>query len=109
MFDSMNNREELQKDLRKSLTLAKNEGRKLAQAERDYKVANAKLIAKLKAEGERATLILEICKGDPEVAKLRFERDMARVMYKVSLEAINIFKQEIKIIQDDITNERRGM
>ncbi len=109
MFDSMNNREEKSKQLNEAILAAKERGKELAEAERSYKIANAKKILQLQSEGQRATLILELAKGDEEVATLRYKRDALRVLYKSALEFINVTKIQIKIIQEDMNAERKGM
>ena len=50
-------------------------GRKLAEAERDYKVAAAAKTLELREQGKPATLTDALVKGDAEVSLLRFKRD----------------------------------
>ena len=41
----------------------------------------------------------------PEIAKLRFERDVAEVVYRSALEAINATKLQIKILDAQVERE----
>ena len=51
------------------------------------------------------TIISDICRGTPEIAKLKFERDVAEVNYKAAMEAINVYKLQIKIYENQIDRE----
>ena len=58
-------------------------GEKLAQAERDYRVALAKKVHHLHAvEGVAWTACADLARGDEEVAALKFARDLARATYE---------------------------
>jgi hypothetical protein len=48
-----------------------------AEAERAYRVALAKRITELRAEGAAATLAADLARGDTDVADLRYRRDVA--------------------------------
>ena len=80
-------------------------GRAYAQAERDYKVALAEKIIREREKGTPVTIISDICKGDAEIARLRFERDCAEVVYKSAMEAIQSIKLQIRIIDSQIERE----
>lgn len=80
-------------------------GKAYAQAERDYKVALAHKIILEREKGTPVTIISDICKGDSEIAKLRFERDCAEVVYKSALEAIQSIKLQIRILDAQIERE----
>ena len=45
------------------------------------------------------TIISDICRGNAEIADLRFKRDVAEVDYKAAQEAINSYKLQIKILE----------
>ena len=62
-------------------------GRSYAQSEQEYRIALAKRILDERSKGTPVTIISDICRGDREIAKLRFERDCAEVVYKSALEA----------------------
>ena len=80
-------------------------GTKLAQAERDYKVALRLEILKLRDEGVAVGIIDKICYGIPTIADLRYKRDVADTIYKANLEAINGLKLQIRILQGQIDKE----
>lgn len=48
-----------------------------ARAEQTYRVALAKRMVELRAEGYPVTISQDLAKGDPNVAQLRYERDVA--------------------------------
>lgn len=80
-------------------------GSSYAQAERDYRVAMAKRILVERDKGTPVTIISDLCRGDAEIAKLRFERDVAEVVYKSAQEAINGYKLQIRILDSQIERE----
>ena len=82
-------------------------GKAYAQAERDYKVALAQKILSEREKGTPVTIISDICKGDPEIARLRFERDCAEVVYKSAMEAIQSIKLQIRILDAQVEREWR--
>lgn len=82
-------------------------GKAYAQAERDYKVALAKRIMQEREKGTPVTIISDVCRGDTEIARLRFERDCAEVVYKSAMEAIQSIKLQIRILDSQIEREWR--
>ena len=86
----------------------KNEGRKLAEAEKNYRVALCQKILTEREKGTPVTIISDVCRGDPDVAELKFTRDLRESDYKVVQEKINQVKLEIRILDGEITAERNG-
>ena len=87
----------------------KDYGRELATAERDYKIALREEALKLRATQDMpVTLIDKVVYGVPEVAKKRFERDLAETMYKTAQESINTLKLKIRILDAQISREWQG-
>lgn len=80
-------------------------GKKLAEAERDYKIAVNKKALELKDNGMPVTLIQLVIYGYPEIARLRFERDSAEVLYNANQEALNVAKLQLRILQDQYDKE----
>ena len=80
-------------------------GRGLAEAEREYKILLRQECLKLRDEGMAVGMIDKTCYGIPSVAEARFRRDVAEVKYKANMEAINTYKLEIRIIQNQIDKE----
>jgi hypothetical protein len=80
-------------------------GRAYAQAEMEYKVALSRMILEEREKGTPVTIISDICRGSPEIARLRFQRDCAEVVYKAALEAINSYKLQIRILDNQVQRE----
>ena len=80
-------------------------GRTFAQAEHEYRVALSKRILEHRAEGMPVTIISDVCRGEPEIAKLRLERDIAETVYKSALEAIQSYKLQIRILDAQVERE----
>ena len=80
-------------------------GRAFAEAEREYKIALAKKMLELRDGGTPVTIISDLCRGDREIARLRFERDCAEVVYKSALEAINSYKLQLRLLDAQLQRE----
>ena len=80
-------------------------GKEYASAYTNYRVALAKELVKLKDEGYAITLAGDIARGKPEIAKLKFEEIAKEAVYKANQETINVYKLQIKIIQEQINKE----
>ena len=80
-------------------------GRAYAQAEHDYRVALAEKTLLERDKGTPATICSDVCRGDRKIAKLRFDRDVAEVVYRSALEAINATKLQIKILDAQVERE----
>ena len=101
--------EELMKkseELSQSIKLLRQNGVKLAEAEKEYKLKLREEALKLRQEkGMAVTLISQIIYGVPEVAELRFKRDVAEALYNANQEHINVTKLQIRIIESQIQRE----
>ena len=86
------------KQLRKNGTL-------YAEKERDYKMLLHTEVLRLRDEGQAVGVIEKIAYGIPSVAKARFERDCAEVVYRANQEAINCYKLEMRLIEAQIQRE----
>lgn len=80
-------------------------GTAFAQAERDYKVALAEALLNERSNGMPMTIIGDVCRGKRDIAKLRFDRDCAEVLYKSAMEAINSLKLQLRLIENQIQRE----
>lgn len=97
---------ELTNELTASIGKLKGNGIALAEAERDYKIKLRQEALKLRSEKNMpVTLIAQIIYGVPEVAELRFKRDVAETIYQTNLEHINKTKLLIRIIDNQIARE----
>lgn len=84
-------------------------GNELAEAERNYKICLREEALKLRTTKDMpVTLINQVVYGVPEVAELRFKRDVAETMYKVSQESINTLKLKIRVLDAQISREWQG-
>ena len=75
------------------------------QAEQDYRVELAKCILLEREKGTPVTIISDVCRGDRTIAGLKFNRDVADVVYKSALEAVNVYKLQIRILDEQIERE----
>lgn len=82
-----------------------NRGRAYAQAERDYRVALRQEILKERDKGTPVTIISDVCRGDRGIAGLRFNRDVAETAYEAAKEACNVYKIEIRTLEEQIARE----
>ena len=105
--------------LTECISYKKDNGRKLAQAEYEYKKARTLLMAKMMLDGYEtedgktktiaATAVYNLAQGDPNVAKLKLERDLRQADAEVTQEKIYQLKLQINIIEDDLKNIRKGV
>lgn len=94
-----------QRLLDRAVSELRERGTALAQAERDYKAAKAKAILDEREKGTPATITLDLVMGDDEVSSKRFKRDCAEVLYRSALEFIQVNKLELRILQNQISQE----
>ncbi len=96
--------EELEK-LNKSVENLRKSGSDYAYAEKNYKIILRQECLKLRDEKMAIGLIEKVCYGIPVVADARCERDIKQAIYKANLEAINSYKLNVKIIENQINRE----
>ena len=105
-MDYINEIFQKQEELTACIKHLKQNGIKLAEAERDYKICLRYEALKLRADNNMpVTLINQIIYGVPEVAKKRFDRDIAETMYNTAQEKINTLKLQIRILENQIQRE----
>lgn len=80
-------------------------GAKLALAERNYKIKLRLECLKLRDEGMAIGMIDKTCYGIPEIADLRYKRDIAKTIYQSNLESINTIKLQMRILENQISRE----
>lgn len=83
-------------------------GKTYAEAECQYRMELAKEMLEKREAGLPATILSDVCRGERKIARLRFDRDCAEALYKAALEAINCYKLEIKLLENQIDREYRG-
>ena len=96
---------EKQKLLDKAIKELAQNGYKLAECERDYKIAVNKKALELRSQDVPVTLINQVIYGYEDIAKLRFERDTAQVKYNANLEYIQTIKLMIRILENQLNRE----
>ncbi|MDO6355131.1 hypothetical protein Q3V94_13615 [Caloramator sp. CAR-1] len=74
-----------------------------AEAEREYRLALAKEIVKLKDEKMQATLIPDVARGN--VAELKYKRDLAEVSYKTARDMLEALQAELSGLQSLYKNQ----
>ena len=104
-MDLLNELQNLTKQLNNSLKQLRTNGIKLAEAEKEYKIAVNKKALQLRSEDMPVTLISQVIYGYSDIAQLRFLRDSAEVVYNANQEAINTLKLQIRIISNQIDKE----
>lgn len=96
----------LNDELTASIKRLADNGKRLAEAERDYKITLREEALKLRVEKDMpVTLINQIIFGVPKVADLRFKRDIAETIYNTNQEHINCTKLKIRILESQISRE----
>lgn len=103
--DLMKQMRDLNDMLNAAILAYRDRGLDYAEKEKLYRIAKAQKILQLKADGVPATTTLDLAKGDSKVALLCFDRDKAEVLYKSALEAINVYKIQVRVLQEDIRRE----
>lgn len=88
-----------------ALKECKTRGQAAAEAEQAYRVRLAEKILLLREGGLPATLIGDVARGDKDVARLKFERDCAEVVYDNAQEAVMVYKKQIDVLREQIERE----
>lgn len=95
--------DELLEALDKAYSFMWTTGKKWANAEHHYKVANKVEIFRLKQEESVAwTACRELAQGADGVAELRLKRDLARIEYEVAKEKMLGLKMKLRILEGEI-------
>lgn len=103
--------EEIQKmqELNIYLTTAlaeyKKRGTDYAKAYKNYRVLLSQELLKLKAEGMPVTIAYDIARGTEQVANAKEQEIITECLYKSCQEAINTYKLQIKILQENINKD----
>ncbi|MBU5486488.1 hypothetical protein KQI86_19490 [Clostridium sp. MSJ-11] len=85
------------KRIEKGVNAITEKAKEYAENEKKYRIALAKEIMKLKAEGLQATLIPDVARGN--VADLKFKRDLSELEYKAYRDMIEGLKAELSGLQ----------
>jgi len=103
---------DLYTDLRKktehldySVRQLRENARKYAQAEKEYRIILRKECLKLRNEGYPVGVIEKVCYGIESVANARYKRDIAEEVLNANKEAINVIKLQLRLIDNQIQRE----
>lgn len=80
-------------------------GQAYAEAECKYRIELRKEILMERDKGTPVTIISDICRGHERLARLRFERDCAKVVYESAQEAINSYKLQLRLLDAQLSRE----
>jgi len=104
-MDLLNELWKINELLTKALEQYKQRGKEYAKAYRDYRVLLAQELLRLKADGMPVTIAYDIARGTEEVAKAKEQEIISESLYNSCQEAINTYKLQIKILQEQINKE----
>jgi len=104
-MDLINEIQSKQTMLDKSIKELRNTGTSYAQAERDYKVSLRTHALRLREDGMAIGMIDKTIFGIPEVADLRFQRDVAKVVYDANQDAIQSIKLQLRLLDAQLSRE----
>ena len=91
--------------LQASIKSLRTTGDAAARSERDYKILLRQECLKLRDDGMAIGMIDKVAYGIPSVAEARFKRDIAEANYKANQEAINAYKLQIRLLDNQINRE----
>lgn len=91
--------------LNTALTEFKNRGTTYAKTYANYRKLLAQELLRLKAEGMPVTIAYDIARGKEEIANAKEQEIIAETLYKSCQEAINSYKLQMKILQEQIDKE----
>jgi hypothetical protein len=97
--------EEAIEELNKTLSEYKNFQKDYALKEYRYRTALSKRLLQLRAEGQAVTHLADIARGMEDIAKLRFDRDIAEGLVKSAEEGINFYKLKIRELEAQHSRE----
>jgi len=80
-----------------------------ADMKRTYGKAFSTNILILRKDQVPATLCIKLSQGDKDVARARFDRDVAEILYYACRENLMILKKEVQIIENEIEAVRKGI
>ena len=80
-------------------------GADYANAEAEYRSALSEKILELRSDGMPVTITSDVARGTPKIAKLRLDRDCKEALYKASLEAVQVYKLQIKVLEAQMNRE----
>lgn len=104
-YELINELQQKNRELSASIKQLRVSGTAKAEAEKKYKIQLRIEALKLRDEGIAVSMIDKVVYGIPEIAELRFKRDIADTVYQANLEAINSTKLQMRILENQISRE----
>ena len=104
-YDLWQEIERKRKELNVCIRELRRSGTAYAEAERAYKVQLRETCLRLRSQDMAIGMIQLTCYGVPEVADLRFKRDVAEAVYTANKEAINSCKLQLRLIEGQLGRE----
>lgn len=104
-YELINELQQKNRELSASIKQLRVTGTAKAEAEKQYKIQLRIEALKLRDEGIAVSMIDKVVYGIPEIAELRFKRDIADTVYQANLEAINSTKLQMRILENQISRE----
>lgn len=97
--------EKAMEDLQKTLSNYKDYQKDYAKKEYLYRTELSKELVTLRAQGQAVTHLADIARGKEEIAKLRFDRDIAEGLVRSAEEGINFYKLKIRELENQYNRE----
>lgn len=104
-MDLLNYLRDLQKQLDISVKQLRKSGADYAEAYKNYRIALAQELVKLRERNIPVTLCSDLARGNHEVAHKKFQEISTEAIYRANLESINSLKIQIKVIENQIERE----
>lgn len=89
----------------KSLSEYKNYAKDYAMKEQTYRIALSKRLMQRKSEGYSVTNLSDIVRGEEDIAKLKFERDIAEGLMKSAEKGTDFYKLYAKLMESQTARE----
>lgn len=97
--------QEIMNKAEQSLSEYKKYQKDYAIKEHDYKVALSKRLLERRAEGQAVTHLADIVKGELDIAKLRFDRDIAEGLKNSAEKGTDFYKLYARLMEAQFSRE----
>lgn len=97
--------EETLDNAEKSLSEFKKWAIDYANKKSDYQVALSKRLIERKEEGIPVTILLNVVKGEEDIAQLRLERDLAESVMKSAEKGTDFYKLKARLMEEQTSRE----
>lgn len=100
--------EEDRRLIKRAVSEASERGKDYAEKKAAYYAAKAAAALRMKSDGLPVTLIDMAAKGDEKVAAAMLEMQCAEAMWRASLKAIDVYRDDCRIVYDQIKRAQMG-